>query len=608
MDHFEENPMGNNEVSDATQRIRVDSSGRPSAPPSRRNTPATPPQRRRQKNNSRKRKQDRITLIALLSLVAVALIAVIIVVVMMLLPSSSDDGRIANNVYAAGINIGGMTKEQAVKALHDATDDTYTVLDMTVQVLDTEVTLAPAQTGARLDVDAVVDAALEYSRSNRKQNSTYTVSVVEHLHLNTVYIKGELDKLGEKYSTTLKQTTYEITGTRPSMELEDKDVTKVHQVLTIHLGTAEYGLNTNTLYQQILDAYNINLFQVTGKCSVNAPAALNYEALFAQYCVAPVNAEFNADTYEVTPEQYGYGFKLEDLKKAVESAEYGSNVTLDLCFIEPDITSAFYTGELFQDVLSTFQTALSDSPDWNINLQLVCDILNGTIVKSGEEFSFNDMMGEPTAKKGYKKVSVFVGRSYQELVGGGICQVSSTLYACALLADMDITDRTSHSYAPAFIQPGLDAEIYYGVVDFKFKNTTEQPIRIDAVIEGGNLVITLVGTDSRDYTVKITYEETKTKAPETVYTTMLENNPGGYKDGDVLSEGIVGRSVSIRMTKYSKETKEKLSEDLVSENYYAKRDQVVVKIQAEDPPVDPIDPTPPTPDESQPKDESTNED
>ena len=149
MDHLDNNRTRNNEVSDATQRVWVDATGRPTGAPSRRNAPSTPPQRRPQRNNNRKRRQNRITLIALLSLAAVLLITAVTVVVMMLLPSSSDNGRISKNVYAAGVNIGGMDKEQAIKALRDATDDTYTVLDMTVQVLDTEIILSPQETDAR---------------------------------------------------------------------------------------------------------------------------------------------------------------------------------------------------------------------------------------------------------------------------------------------------------------------------------------------------------------------------------------------------------------------------------------------------------------------------
>lgn len=615
MDNFDETHIGkdsmtdqNHELSDATQRVWVDSDGHPApapvhrgAPSGRAQNPGASPQRPSSGNNrsrrggEKKKRRDRIAVIALCSIAAVLLIAVVVVVATMLFPSS-DDGIIRNNVYAAGVSLGGMNREQAADALHRAADNTYPRLDMTVQVLNTELKLSPTDTGARLDVDAVVEAALEYSSSNKSQNSTYAISVVDYLNLNTDYIQDALAELGRKYSTTLKQTTCEITGTRPPEGAtgNNVDTTTVYQTLSIHVGTAEYSLNLNGLYQQILDAYDSNLFNVTAICSVIAPDPLDYEALYDQYCYDPVNAVFNEENFSlISPEVYGYGFTVAQLKEAVESAEYGSTVTIPLCYLKPDIGQDFYANDVYQDILATYETPLSDDNAWNANLRKVCAVLNGTVIRSGEEFFFNKVVGEPSVRDGYESAYVYIGRSYQKIVGGGISQAASTLYSCALMADLEILERTSHSYAPAFIDAGLDAEVYYGVSDLRFKNTTEKPIRIDAVIEGNALKISLVGTDSKTYTVEITYEVTSTNHPDTVYTTMLENNPGGYKEGDVLFPGIDGCKVSVYKCKYARTDGGALSKDLISESYYAVHSKVVVRIDAAEDPTDP-DPTDPT--------------
>ncbi|MBP3304532.1 MAG: VanW family protein [Oscillospiraceae bacterium] len=616
MDNFDETRIGkdsmtdqNHEVSDATQRVWVDSDGRPTAAPVHRGTtsnhaqnPGAFPQRspsgnnRSRRGSERKKQQERIAIIALCSIAAVMLIAVIVVIATMLLPSSSDDSIIRNNVYVAGVNLCGMNKEQAADALHKATDNTYPHLDMTVQVLNTELKLSPADTGARLNVDAVVEAALEYSRSNKNQNSTYAISVVDYLNLDTDYIQGALAELGKKYSTTLKQTTYEITGTQPPEGATGKDVdtTTVYQTLSIHVGTAEYSLNLSELYQQILDTYDSNLFNVTAICSVIAPDPLDYEALYAEYCYDPVNAVFNEENFSlISAEIYGYGFTVSQLKEAVENAEYGTTVNIPLCYLKPDIDQYFYANDVYQDILAIYETPLSDDSAWNTNLQKVCNVLNGTVIRAGEEFSFNNVVGEPTVKNGYQSAYVYIGRSYQKIVGGGISQAASTLYSCALMADLEIVERTNHSYVPTFINAGLDAEVYYGVSDLRFKNTTEKPIRIDAAVTGNTLRISLVGTDSKTYTVEITYEVTSTKKTDTVYTTMLENNPGGYKEGDVLFEGIDGCKISVYKCKYAKEGGDALSEALISASYYAVRDKVVVRIDSAGSSEDPTDPTDP---------------
>lgn len=565
--------------------------------------PAVSQQRR--STAAAKKKKERTTIITLSIIAAALLIAVIVGVCIILFRKPADDGLIHKNVFAAGVNLGGMTPEQAADALHKATDDTYSQLDMSIRVLDSELLLAPKDTGVSLDVEAVVKAAYDYGRNgSQSQGASYTVSILPYLSLDTAYIQDAIQKLGAAYSTTLKETSYTISGTRPNLSNSEIDTSVVHQTLTIQMGTAEYGLNIEKLYQQVMDAYNINLFEVVANCTERAPAALDCEKLYRELCTEPINAEFDPDTYDITPEQYGYGFKLADLLSAVDNAQYGEIITLELRYITPDITADFYSNEMFQDVLATFTTSTNGDAGWNTNLKLVCELLDGMILKSGDEFSFNQLVGEPTTRKGYCPVNIYVGKSYREVIGGGISQVASTLYNCALLADLDVLERHSHSYAPTFVDVGFDAEVYYGQLDFRFRNSTDQPIRIDASVSGSKVTIQLIGTDNRDYTVEIIYKVDKTKEPTTVYNTMTEDNPGGYKEGDVLTQAITGYDISTYMRKYSKNTGSLISENLIVTSIYSKLDQVVVKIETTAPPPDePTDPSEPT-DSSEPTDTS----
>lgn len=585
----------------------MNATGRSAPPPVRRSTPPQqrPAPRKPGSAAAARKKKQRTNLLVIAAVAAVLLIAILIGVLVVNLRKPADDGKILSNVYAAGVNLGGMTPEQAKAALHGATDNTYSTLDMSVRLLDTEITLAPKDTGARLDVDGVVDAAYQYGRAGSRaeqqrirdqaQSSSYTISILPYLSLDTGYIRSAVNELGARYSTTLKQTTYRIEGTRPVIEPGTQDTTVTYQTLTIRKGTAEYGLNTEALYEQIMDAYNINLFEVVGTCSVIAPDPLDYDAMYSELNLytAPIDATQDPDTYEITTETYGYGISMEDLKTIVDAMDYGSEQSVSLHYIAPDITAEFYNQEMFRDELASFSTDLTGDSDWNTNLRLACQMLNGRIIKANEEFSFNSLIGEPTVRAGFKSVGVYVGKSYRQIVGGGLSQVATTLYNCALLADMEILERHSHSYAPTFVTTGFDAEVYYGNLDFRFRNTSAQPIRIESGISGGKMVIRFIGTDSKDYTVELTYKVDKTKEPITVYNTMLADNPGGYKNGDVLVNPIAGCDVSVYMRKYSKLTGNLISEDLISTSVYAKLDRVVVKIKAEEP-VEPTDPTDPT--------------
>lgn len=606
----------------ATQRIFVDpQESAPVATPreetpnsSRSSATATPPRRpspeQRKASAAARRKREKIAIISLCSAAAVLLLAVIIIITTVFFKAPADNGLILNNVFAAGVDLGGMTKEQAKKALHAATDDTYSRFDMSVQVLDSTILLSPKDTGARLDVDAVAEAAYNYGRTGSRseqqqakeqaQNSSYTISILPYLSLDTTYIQSTIRNLGMEYSTTLSQTRWEVKGERPSMDIVgDIDTQTAHQTLYIYLGTAEYGLVTTELYEQILDAYNINIFQVVGKCSVVAPTPLDYEAIWNQLCVAPVDATIDPVTYAVTPEKIGYGFTLEELTTKVDNAEYGSVLTFPMKYLIPTITSETISGELFQDLLSSFQTTIGTDENWNTNLQLAVDAINGSIIRAGEEFSFNTTLGEITTDKGYRNVETYVGRLLREVTGGGISQVASTLYNAVIMADLDVIERHNHTYAPSYVNMGFDADVLYGTRDLRFMNTTELPIKIQASIVGDTLNIDIIGTNTREYRVEILYEVVETVEPGTLYNTMLPDNPGGYKDGDVLVQGVAGTTIQTKLCMYTKDTFTLIEERLIAESEYAMREQVVVdffQAPTEEPtfPTDPSESTGPT--------------
>lgn len=538
------------------------------------------------------------------------LLIAVIVTVCVTLAAPKDDGLILNNVYAAGVNLGGKTPEEARQALLEATTDTYTKLDMSVEVHDSVVKLTPDDTGARLDVDAVVEAAYNFgrtgSRSERQQarnqvrNSSYTVSVVPYLNLNTDYIRNAVDALGLQFSSTLSQPSYRVEGERPNLNIstEQIDIDRVYQTLYITLGTAEYGLDTDVLYEQILDAYNANLFQVVGKITVISPESLDLEALYNELCVRPVDAVLDEQTYDVTPEVYGYGFHIDEVRALLDAARNGDEIQVSMGFLRPTVTKTELEQGLFETVLASYGTPASDDANLTANLKLACQALDGFILRADQEFSFNDIVGKPTESKGYKPVTIYVGTNEEEVIGGGISRVASTLFCCALMSDMDILERSGHAYAPGFIEVGLDADIQLGISDLRFQNTTGRPIRIDASVnDAGAVQIQFVGTANDSYTVEIVYETTKTYAPATLTTVILNGNPDGYTDGDVLVQPITGYDVcTYRLYRYANSAGSEPIRELVAFSHYDKRDKVVVQLQeipsTEEPTAPTEEPTP----------------
>ncbi len=146
---------------------------------------------------------------------------------------------------------------------------------------------------------------------------------------------------------------------------------------------------------------------------------------------------------------------------------------------------------------------------WEINrshnLNTAASRLNGAVIKPQEIFSFNQHVGMRTTEKGYRDAMVIVGGKFEPGLGGGVCQVSSTLYNACLLAGMEIVERSNHNLAVTYVPLGQDATVVYGALDFKFKNNTGYPVYIRAVTYGGQLTINIYGDLAYKHNIKVSH-------------------------------------------------------------------------------------------------------
>jgi vancomycin resistance protein YoaR len=163
--------------------------------------------------------------------------------------------------------------------------------------------------------------------------------------------------------------------------------------------------------------------------------------------------------------------------------------------------------------------------------------------------------------------------------GGGICQVASTLYYCTLLAELETLVRENHGFVPDYVPLGMDATVSWGSIDFRFRNSSKYPIRIEATADGGSVTVSLVGTDDKDYYIEMEYEALSKEEYSVSYKTMSANNTDGYKDGDYITEPFTGYQVKTYRCKYHKDTKELISRDYVDRSTYKKRDGVICRIE-----------------------------
>jgi hypothetical protein len=233
---------------------------------------------------------------------------------------------------------------------------------------------------------------------------------------------------------------------------------------------------------------------------------------------------------------------------------------------------------------------------------LACAALNGVVLDPGETLSYNETVGQRTKEKGYLPAPAYSGHTLVDSVGGGICQVSSTLYYCSLLSDMEIVSRVNHGYSVSYIDLGMDATVNWGGPDFQFKNNTNYPIKIEAHVSDGYVKMRILGTDEKDYYVKMEYEITGYIHPDTVYE---EHGPDeGYHDGQILSGGVTGYYVKTYRCKYAKDSDKLISRDFETRSSYMGKDILIVRIvkpEETEPSTDPTNPS----EETSPSTEAT---
>ena len=539
----------------------------------------TPAQKaRRKKAEALKRRNTIIAVCIGVICLAIAILVGCIVLI------NSDKGEIIDNVYIAGVNVGGMTKADAEKAVQKAVKNTFGKKQMNVTVLENTVTI-PANVIEDFDIEAAVEDAYKLGHSgnskkraqirNQAESKGYYMDLTPYLTFDKKAIMEKLDELGAIYNSTLIKTEYRIEGDTPTLEQIQSNVNL--QTLVINVGYPEYGLNVDKLYNTVMDSYSNNKFSVKGKCEMIDPNDLDFQAILDEYYIAPVNAEVKAGSDEIISEKYGYGFDVEAAQQQLKDAEYGSSFTIPFVRIAPEVTIEDILDDQFVDQLATWTAKGKGDDNRRTNLRVACESIDGIILNPGDTFSYNKALGERTEANGYKPGPSYVGNETVYTVGGGICQVSSALYYCAMQADLEIVYRDNHGFAQAYVPLGMDATVSWGSIDFLFKNNTNHAIRISATAEGDTTTVSLYGINDKDYTVKLEYEILSETQSHDEYKEMAADNAEGFKDGDYIIDPYNGYTIQTYRCKYDKDGN-LISKEKEAYSAYRVRNGLVCKI------------------------------
>ncbi|ADL07950.1 VanW family protein [Thermosediminibacter oceani] len=232
----------------------------------------------------------------------------------------------------------------------------------------------------------------------------------------------------------------------------------------------------------------------------------------------PQNARFKIvdDIVMIEKEIEGIQVDTENLKQKILDAIWSQEkkIQVPVITIKPEVTSEALMKMNIKVEMASFSTKFDKTQvGRSTNIKLAAKKLDGYIIPPGEVFSFNDAVGERSSKEGYKEAPIFFNNEVISGIGGGVCQLSSTLYNLALITDLEIVERSNHSLPVNYVPLGRDATVNYGLIDLKFKNNTGGYLLLHAEVKEDTLTVKFYGSKKNDKKIKIVTEVVKKIPP-----------------------------------------------------------------------------------------------
>jgi hypothetical protein len=321
-------------------------------------------------------------------------------------------------------------------------------------------------------------------------------------------------------------TAIEATDLASYEAVDDNFYEMTDKTITVTKGRGGYVVDYDGLVELLVNVISQGDLTAEVECPVtysDVDLQLIYDEIYTEPQDATLDAENN---YSVKASVDGISFDLEKAQSLMDNAEDGEQVTIDLVFTSPEISTSELEACLFRDLLGSCSTNVSGTDGRKANVAKAAENCNGTILLPGEQFSFNNVVGQRTTENGFYPAPSYVQGESVDEVGGGICQVSSTLYDACLFANLQIDERHCHPYPSSYIGTGLDATVSWGGPDYIFTNDTDYPIKVVASYGDGVVSCSIYGTKVEDFTVELSAETLATYEYETE-----------YEDDDTLEEG-----------------------------------------------------------------------
>ena len=451
---------------------------------------------------------------------------------------NSKNENIISGISIKGIDVSNLSVEEAKETLQNYINENLPE-NITLVHNEYETSIPLSSLNVSFDIDSAVNQAYETGKSGNIFENGFIalktrinpIDIELSATLDEEQLRTALNDISSKLPDTVIESGYYIEGNNLIVTSgSEGNIVNVDQMCTY----IKSGISNLTLKNRTLDIATVS----------KQPSEINIDNIYNEIYKEPVDAYYTQNPFAVYPSENGLDFAI-SLDEAKEMLlEEKSEYVIPLQTLYPNVTTNMIGTEAFPDMLSTYSTRYSASDrDRTTNLQLAASKINGTVLMPGETFSYNQVVGERTIAAGYKEAPIYVSGEVVDGLGGGICQITSTLYNAVLYANLEIVERSNHQFVPSYVTASRDATVVYGSIDFKFKNNRDYPIKLVCSVSGGIAKFDIYGlrTDN-EYEVEISSHVTGNTANSTyseAYRILKQN-------GQVVSRELLSKDTYKR--------------------------------------------------------------
>lgn len=415
------------------------------------------------------------------------------------------------NVYLNGIPLGKLTREEAAETLKNCNWEKTVSGSLEVRLpMNVNAYVDYVDAGVRMSAEEAIDTAMTVGREDDiyRQLYTYVNSMILTTDIVDRTIIIDEDYVNQQLEAGIKE--FDEVSSKNAYEMDfDKNV------FTLLKGAGEVKIDQQALYAKVENALRSEeesvTYRIEGDVELKEP---DFEKILNEERADAQNAYYDPEKDEIVDDVVGLVFDPKTASKIWQAAEPLTVIEVPLDTTKAEVTKKDLEEILFRDVLGEYTTSFKGSNSNRCsNINLAVNTINGVVVMPGETFSYNETLGERTEEKGYLVAAVYDNGEVKQGIGGGICQVSSTLCCAVRQSRLDYT-RANHQFKVSYIDIGLDATVDYtnfeegGGVDFTFTNTKDQPVKIVGSCDNDKLTVTfqILGTDYDHYTVEFKYK------------------------------------------------------------------------------------------------------